>query len=178
MTSQALPKPLETFVRKDNAHFRKELQASQAQQGVDAASPPSALVPSSPGKRKYEDLSDDEPKVSVRERGSDQTTSSEGSTLQGAGRSLDAMTRPSQHGDEVLMGVDPLLMKHAPEMRERGGHSVVTRLTSRPRELGADDEGREKTIDSMDFDMDGEGVVEDAKVAGPSAAVNNVGFVQ
>jgi len=182
MTPQALPKPLEIFVRKDNAHFRKELQESSEPQEVEATSPPQALIPSSPGKRKYVELSEDGPKITVRERGSDETTSSEGTTLQGASRSLAAMTLPPQHEHEVLMGIDPAFLKQEPEMRERGSNGGRARLANRPME--GDEDGREKTIDSMDFDMEAAGdgregrVVEDDRVVGASAAVRSVGLVE
>lgn len=164
MPLQALPKSLETFVRKDNAHFKKELQESSSSQPT---SPLPTMVPSSPGKRKRVEDSGDESNITVKERelrGSDETTNNEGSNLQGASRSLAAITMTGQQEHEVLMGED---LKQEPEMQERNG---LSRLASRPRD------DRAETIDSMDLDL--EQVIEDEKVAGPSAAVKRVGFTE
>jgi len=157
--TKALPIPLETFVRKDNALFKSEFPSS--------SSPVSS--PKSPKRKSNGSISSDEleggrykssVKVSEREVGD---TDFEGA--QAAASSLAQSLAQNGNGNEILMGVDPNSdMSSGQEMQERSGMRM---LSARPMD------GAQKAIDIMDMDQ----VMEDDAVAQESGAVKHVGFL-
>jgi hypothetical protein len=185
---------LQTFVRFDNAAFKKELAAPEESQAIgwddtpketniigwddepaDAqmdSSQPVGL--SSPGKRKYRG-SDDETnqyqRVNVTEKELSDGPGTVGGNLgNGAGIMEDVLpTTGKQH--EIIVGVDPsLIMKDSDgggqEMKERGGMPMLSGRKMSVQQMG--------TIDIMDLDQ----VVDDEHVAEESTAVKQVGFAE
>ncbi|KAH6724870.1 hypothetical protein BKA61DRAFT_589348 [Leptodontidium sp. MPI-SDFR-AT-0119] len=186
--NNALPKPLETFVKFDNRTFASEFQGSEDSQTVNGDyqnvaddTLPVGLSSSSPGKRKYDESSlvnqDSNPyariNVTARElrnsAGSEEAEAS--STQQGTSFSgMSGVEQQSSQDHEVLVGVDPSLLDRTnyespprtQEMQERCGMPMLSRVTS----------GQTNALDSMDL------VMEDDVVAGESAAVKRVGFAE
>jgi len=169
-TAKDLPKGLDTFVRKDNALFKKEFPSS---------SPVSS--PASPGKRKIESTdSSDEALQEGRypTRGIVEVTEREvgnpgldGAQIAASSLALHAVQNGSGH--EMIMGVDPN-MDDAPiegqEMQERPRSSMPRILSASTRPI----DGSQKPLDIMDMDE----VMEDDIVANESGAVKQVGFME
>ncbi|CZT05976.1 uncharacterized protein RCO7_05199 [Rhynchosporium graminicola] len=184
--NHALPKPLETFVKFDNRSFKSEFQGSEESgtvngdyQNVAGDTLPVGL--SSPGKRKYDESSlvnqDSNPYARVnvtarelRNNGELDALSTQQEPPPYSGVDGLAQQIPPDH--EVIMGVDPSSIDDTgfetppppQEMQERSGMPMLSRATS-----GQDNP---IPIDSMDLIMD------DDTVAGESAAVKHVGFVE
>jgi hypothetical protein len=185
---------MQTFVRFDNAAFKKELAAPEESQPIgwddapketniigwddepaDAQKDSSQPVGlSSPGKRKYHG-SDDETnqyqRVNVTEKElRDGSATVDGNLGNGAGIMEDVLpTNGKQH--EVIVGVDPSLIMKDPEnagqeMKERGGMPMLSGRKMSVQQMS--------TIDIMDLDQ----VVDDEHVAEESTAVKQVGFAE
>ncbi|PMD43684.1 hypothetical protein L207DRAFT_510194 [Hyaloscypha variabilis F] len=183
MPAVALPKPLETFVRFDNAAFKTELTVPEESQAVgwdtedSIDSPIDSSQPvglSSPGKRKYrgsDDESNQYQRVNVTEKelGGSEEAIVDGHLGNGGIMEDIVPTNGKQH--EIIVGVDPsLIMKdnehEGQEMKERGGMPMLSGRKASMQQMS--------TIDSMDLDQ----VVEDEHVAEESTAVKRVGFAE
>ncbi|EPE34655.1 hypothetical protein GLAREA_10349 [Glarea lozoyensis ATCC 20868] len=190
LETQALPGPLETFVRADNRAFKQELLESDFDDGSTQASL------SSPGKRKFDQQreTDSSQDTSYEERWGGPNPSDEESntsmferdmgengalSFDGAGPASQTLTSMgngtqgsvNRRDDGIILGVDPSMIQKNPEsgaqeMEELGGMRLGM--------MGPSNGVKSNTIDSMDLDE----VLEDQRVAEPSGAVKKVGFAE
>ncbi|EHK99966.1 hypothetical protein M7I_4049 [Glarea lozoyensis 74030] len=153
LETQALPGPLETFVRADNRAFKQELLESDFDDGSTQASL------SSPGKRKFDQQ---------RETDSSQDTSYE--ERWGGPNPSDEESNTSMFERDMGENDPSMIQKNpesgAQEMEELGGMRLGM--------MGPSNGVKSNTIDSMDLDE----VLEDQRVAEPSGAVKKVGFAE
>ncbi|KAH6684481.1 hypothetical protein B0J14DRAFT_572979 [Halenospora varia] len=169
-----LPDDLEAFVNRDNGLFKAEFAEDETQTQLQ-----------SPGKRKFDERSDQGSPGSPTDRWNGNTDHENNATMiereMGSNKSWADAKAASQslagrladddskeNKQEILVGLDPFQINgqsSGQEMQERSNMPMIAGLPSgKPT--------KQATIDSMDLDE----VLEDDKIQEPSPAVKHVGF--
>ncbi|KAL2068176.1 hypothetical protein VTL71DRAFT_16274 [Oculimacula yallundae] len=166
--NHALSKPLETFVKFDNRSFRSEFQDSE-HSGTVNGDYPNVADDTLPDSNPYARVNVNARELRNANNGDPEVPDASSAQQESSFSDMIGMEQQSSQNDEVLVGVDPDLIDAnfesptpSQEMQEISTMPMLTRVTS----------GRNQPIDSMDL------IMEDDAVAGESAAVKRVGFVE